>query len=365
MTLTGSASDNLVSGVDVDHRTFKWTIKNFSVIEKDPELIKSQAIDFSVGDNLGQRCVLTVYLTVTEANAIDIFVKSKEKSVTSEKFFVEFTWAIKTDRGKIFTCGQSEDLKQVPNGIGYELLDADERDKVPLVENNLTIYVSFKMYYPSKPTLEFKPIETMLKEFHVNSTEKARRDIESSLQDLDDYVDIQTITSKDGKEFQVTKSFLPARSPVFAAMLRTDMVEANTATIELPDISSKALEILLIFICTGELKLEWTQSQVIVELTNAAAKYQLRDLLEFLDLVLGQVCTLENVGVLLILAHQLSLKTAEEALVAFMKRKGISISTPDNLLEVLKGVSSQESGSNGEGSGQEQWNCRIRSSLSS
>jgi len=111
---------------------------------------------------------------------------------------------------------------------------------------------------------------------------------------------------------------------VFAAMLDTDMIEANAGVLELPDISSKALKVLLNFLNTGDLLPEWRETEVIVELTNAAAKYQLQDLLQFLDGTMGKVCTLENVGALATLARLLSLKVAEEELMIFARKEGFN-----------------------------------------
>jgi len=69
---------------------------------------------------------------------------------------------------------------------------------------------------------------------------------------------------------------------------------------------------------------DWAESDVIIQLVYAADKYQLTDLFEFLDQVVGVVCTKETAGKLLNLAKKLSMKKAEKDLFEFMKKHASS-----------------------------------------
>ena len=73
----------------------------------------------------------------------------------------------------------------------------------------------------------------------------------------------------DGKEFQLHKSILAARSPVFAVMLKNDFDEKKRGKVELPDISSDAFEELLRYIYSGVIP---DMDQFALELFEAADK---------------------------------------------------------------------------------------------
>lgn len=109
------------------------------------------------------------------------------------------------------------------------------------------------------------------------------------------------------------------RSPVFETMFQHQMKETNTGVIEITDLHSKTISVLLHFIYTGTLLKNWSTSEVIIELVNAAHKYQLKDLCEFLDQVVGNLCDKETVGKLFNLAKKLSMKKAEKDLFEYMK----------------------------------------------
>lgn len=118
------------------------------------------------------------------------------------------------------------------------------------------------------------------------------------------------IVSNDEKEFPVHRFVLSATSPVFEAMFRSIMTETETGVVKCEDLSGKCLKILVHYIYTGTLLEEWCHSDILYELTYAADKYLLTDLLQFLDGVLGKVCTPMGIGSLLSLVNSLSLKKA-------------------------------------------------------
>jgi len=366
MSSTVISSHNIASGVSVDEHSFTWTIQNFSVLQTAPELIKSQTFDFTAGESLGGLpFTWTIYLKMSEPNGVGLFVKLKEKPKTANnEIYSSLSFVIKNNEGTHnYSCGEGQVRSWPDYGFGKMLYESELRD-VPLKEGNLEVQITFKMYSPSAPTPMFKPVQTMLEEFLVKATAKAWRELAESLQSSADVNanETQVLMSNDGKEFSVKKLILAARSPVFEAMLRTDMTKGNGAPIELPDTSSKTLNILLNFIRTGDLQQDWDQGEVLVELTNAAAKFQLLDLLEFLDSVLGKVCTLQNAGPLMILAHNMYLMKAEAELMSFLREKGVS--SPDNLLQILQGLP-QWIIRHGDGGGASQMYSFVCPSLSS
>lgn len=107
-------------------------------------------------------------------------------------------------------------------------------------------------------------------------------------------------------------------------MFRNNLSEAETGIVRIPDISGPTLNIVLQYIYTGTLANNWCKPEVVVELTNAAAKYELKDLLEYLDWKLGKVCDEQTAGKLLLLANRLQLRKAEKQILEYIKQHGVT-----------------------------------------
>ena len=85
------------------------------------------------------------------------------------------------------------------------------------------------------------------------------------------FTDIEFIV--DGDTYPAHRAIVAARSPVFAAMFRTDMLESKTRKVEIKDVKSATFYSLLYFIYTGTL-----DCAVNGDLFNAADKYQVETL---------------------------------------------------------------------------------------
>ncbi len=111
--------------------------------------------------------------------------------------------------------------------------------------------------------------------------------------------------------------FFAAQCPVFDSMFRSDLSENKTGIVNVKDVNSKTMGILLHFFYSGELLPSWKDNDTVVEFTYAVAKYQLTNLLAMLDEVLGsrdeEDATQTDVQ-LLELAKKLDLKNAEQEL---------------------------------------------------
>lgn len=128
------------------------------------------------------------------------------------------------------------------------------------------------------------------------------------------------IVSKDGMSYPAHRMILSGRSPVFRTMFQTTMKETISGVIECEDISGKCLKVLLHFLYTGKLAEAWKDADVLWELTYAAEKYQVKDLLDFLDANMGAMCRPQEAPTFLILANKFSLKNAEKDLFDFIKK---------------------------------------------
>ncbi len=70
-------------------------------------------------------------------------------------------------------------------------------------------------------------------------------------------------------------------------MFRTDFSENQTGIVIVKDVAAKTMKILLHLFYAGELLPSWKDPDTVVELTYAAGKYQLTNVLKLLDEVLG------------------------------------------------------------------------------
>ncbi|XP_044740015.1 speckle-type POZ protein-like, partial [Chrysoperla carnea] len=103
----------------------------------------------------------------------------------------------------------------------------------------------------------------------------------------------------DGKEFQVHKTILAARSPVFAAMFEHEMEERKLNRVNITDIDYEILHELLKFIYTGKVDNLQTMAG---ELFAAADKYAQERLKKLCEKELAANLSTENVMEILVLA---------------------------------------------------------------
>ena len=87
----------------------------------------------------------------------------------------------------------------------------------------------------------------------------------------------------DSETFRVHKYFLCSKSPVFSAMLNSDMREAREGEINIRDMNSDTLSSMIHYIYTGELADGW-QDLDIQDVTIAADMYDLPGWMELLQM---------------------------------------------------------------------------------
>ncbi|XP_021956330.1 speckle-type POZ protein [Folsomia candida] len=185
-----------------------------------------------------------------------------------------------------------------------------------LVDNTLRIRVLFEMY-----------------------ADATQRDLESVKQDKDDFAKIvthdlnrlRTATGTadvhlecEGKVFPVHKLILSARSEVFAKMFEATFpspsssrtkrsataggdnppeYEQMVATVAIPDVEAKILEILLEYVYSGNVK-PLNNPELLTGVIRAADKYELADLKSYCFNALMNFLNEDNIGQLAVLAHR-------------------------------------------------------------
>jgi len=111
------------------------------------------------------------------------------------------------------------------------------------------------------------------------------------------------LKSSDDVVFNVHKSVLSVRSPVFFAMFMSEMKEAKLNAVKLPNINGITLKELLRFIYYNRVE---NLSEVAEELVQAAEQYQLDKLkIQCCDSLIESL-TIKNVLSLLVLANRLT-----------------------------------------------------------
>lgn len=95
-------------------------------------------------------------------------------------------------------------------------------------------------------------------------------------------------------------------------MFTSDFKETHTQTVEIPDINSNVMEVLLWYIYTGNNTVTSLEDTDLLEkIIYAACKYQLGGLVEYCDSALIKLCTVKNVMSLLTVANKYSLPNAK------------------------------------------------------
>ncbi len=215
-------------------------------------------------------------------------------------------------------------MVEKPLGWGYQIIPLnDDVSKLSVTpEGSLLFDIQITLYSAKRIELaihhihRFKQIFTQKHQYDMGEMFQLQRNSIFPIADSP-----TKIISSDGVEFPVNRGIICARSEVFRTMFQqSQMTEVQKGEVRVKDIPAKTMKVLLHFLYTGQLlQDEWYKTDTLVELLYAAGKYQLEDLLSFLDQVVGLLCNERNMVKLINLARKLNLKKAEEDLFNFIK----------------------------------------------
>lgn len=209
-------------------------------------------------------------------------------------------------------------------------------------------------------------LSSQISRFHSQSVQRLSKDLLAALEQVSDFSGTSSIAnnddtsastlplqllsssvkiiSREGRQFLMDRSFLAARSPVFRAMFKSQMRESHTGIVNMDDLSAQTIQVLLHFIYTGMLHELWCHEDVITEFVYAAEKYELTELLEFYDRVLGSLCTIKTAGRLLIVTGRLNLKNAEQQIFSFIQKH---MTSAEVLISIAKDIARVDLNSKG------------------
>ena len=128
---------------------------------------------------------------------------------------------------------------------------------------------------------------------------------------------------------------LAARSPVFHAMLQTNMREKESGKIEIQDLTSEVVSEMLEFIYTGEIK-ENLSEDLLRELLIAADKYQLDLLKKICEEMLSSAVTVENCLKNLSMANLCGAENLKKASIQFILNNSVAVTTSNEWLSCIK-----------------------------
>lgn len=121
-------------------------------------------------------------------------------------------------------------------------------------------------------------------------------------------------------EFKVHKAILAARSPVFNAMLNTEMKESKNNVIEINEVDPKAMKIFLKTVYTGVEETKPIPTEFISDVLDLAEKYDLKDLKEHCVSQIQNTVGVRTATTFMILADKYHLEDARKTVVMFMKK---------------------------------------------
>ncbi|OXU20217.1 hypothetical protein TSAR_013059 [Trichomalopsis sarcophagae] len=140
-----------------------------------------------------------------------------------------------------------------------------------------------------------------------------------------------------GKEFQAHKVILAARSPVFLAMLESNMKEGQDSVIEVGDIEPDVMAELLRFIYTGKVE---NMDELVADLLAAADMYQLDHLRIMCEAIIAKKLSIDNVAeILKIVDRHVTCKNLRESVFKFLACNGKDVAGLKKFDEILRSLS--------------------------
>lgn len=303
--------------------SYKWTISDFKNRRLEKASLTSDVFQIYEPDGRISTWRLLLYLkgdTNTQDGNLSIYLKS----LNSFKITVSFTLSVLDEStGTKRNSFKAKDHKFLDTqGYGWHSFCKENT-----IENNP------QWLDDDKLTLV---CDIMLSHLPNNKVPLSRRRLRQLCQDLSDLFKDETTTDvkiKCGtKIFPCHRAILSARSPVFRAMLKTDMEESRDGIVEITDFGPKVVEDMLRFIYTSqEISINLHQDQCrdhIAELMKASDKYNLGLLKEACEEALCLGLEVENCLISLILADMYRAKE--------LKKCSMKIFV-ENMNKVIKG----------------------------
>ena len=324
--------------INVKKSSYMWKIKNFSYAQ-DGVVYKSPSFVIDPKDTV--KWYLDFYINgptdTEEEGNITVFLNACIANATCT-FDVEYTVAILDKNGeKYFEKTKKRKLTKTTNygKIGAFVNRADIiNNEELLINDTLTIHCDF-VVISNCNNVSFDCFE--------NADDLKR----IALSDFENYLEEQemcdvVLKASCGKTLKVHKFLLSARSPVFRAMFKTDMVENKNNIVKINDIEYNVLKELLRFIYAARVE---NLDILVVGILDAAEKYQVKGLKDICEDHLRKYVKIDNIVETLVLCNRFNMDTLKIQVANLMKMYAEdvihtpgfkSIKDPDLLAEIVE-----------------------------
>ena len=257
--------------------------------------------DVEDGDGLGAQYQRSPWLTLTLTTTDDWFLKISGVPEDDRNNLCS-AWIVGTGAkrecisrlsGGVHSGSASEYTFRKPQFVLYE--DVINADKGLLVDDQLTIVFEIRAVIDS---WLFHPLQES--EVTEDSDHTLLKDIKRMLES--GHSSDVTLVANDGEEFAAHMSILASRSPVFAAMFKTNMKEKLEKRVEIKDLNAQTVKNLLEFAYTDAV----TDASLLLDeqLLYAAHKYHIPGLKMSCEEAMAANLKTENAAELLSMGHE-------------------------------------------------------------
>ncbi|XP_014237889.1 speckle-type POZ protein B-like [Trichogramma pretiosum] len=308
------ASSNIVkcsTRIDKKDCDFTWSIENFTfILEKNKGIIISPK--FYAGSDTEKGFYLSIdkyrYSPCGKPSAID-FMQIRLELVNEPTIKdYEFEVSIIKD-GKIIETHTNSCKSCISKPNRKVILDDFPEKITKFISSTGALTIRCKV------TVSNGSITNFFDYGPVDGSKVPKLKFDSVLLD-EKFSDVKLRTAC-GKEIPAHKVVLATASPVFNAMFSHDMLENKTQSVDMVDITYEAAVQMLRYIYTGTLANH--QTSLILNLLSVADKYQLEDLKNKCEHVIGTNLSTENVLEILKVADDHGAKHLKEKAIKFVK----------------------------------------------
>ncbi|ELU11118.1 hypothetical protein CAPTEDRAFT_161127 [Capitella teleta] len=329
--------------------SYMWTISNFSFCREEMgEVLKSSTFSAGANDKLKwclrvnpkgldeeSKDYLSLYLLLVSCNKSEVRAKFKFSILNAKR---EETKAMESQRAYRFVQGKDWGFKKF---IRRDFLMDEANGLLP--DDRLTIFCEVSVV---GETINMPGQSSCTP---VKVPECRLSDDLGNLFDSSGFSDVTLCVG--GREFQVHKAILAARSPVFNAMFEHEMEEKKQNRVEINDVDHEVMKEMLRFFYTGRAP---NLDKMADDLLAAADKYAVERLKVMCEEALCSNLTIENVSEVLVLADLHSAEQLKTHAIDFINSHATDVmetqgwthmlqSQPHLVADAFKALASQQS----------------------
>lgn len=287
------------SDIEIYQCSYTWTINNFkfcilNMVNKNLEQLMSPTFTLTAGK--GNNLVWCLFLMIDkeEPNILKVFLKLLS---SDNEIYANFKISIINDKEKETKTRNVDGHRFEPGTSKSTLGWKNFTDKITVLDEKngflsdgkLIIFCQVSVLgdiLVQPTTMQFKEPDCHLSDdFGMIFENKKFSDV--------------ILSVADGREFQVHKNILAARSPVFAAMFEHEMVECKENRVNINDVDYEVMHEVLKFIYTGKAE---NLDTAAAEMLAVADKYDLERLKFLCEKELCTNLSLENATKMLTLS---------------------------------------------------------------